>query len=91
MNREGKEVIYENFVTKDIVLDWKGQSHFFASKHDFIIFFLNQLDIDISKIIINSLATPFLYFIILILLNKLYYFGKKIVRVMSQEIWNSIR
>lgn len=59
VNREGKEVIYENFVTKDIVLDWKGQSHFFASKHDFIIFFLNQLDIDISKIIINSLATPF--------------------------------
>ena len=39
VNREGKEVIYENFVTKDIVLDWKGQSHFFASKHDFIIFF----------------------------------------------------
>lgn len=59
VNREGKEVIYENFVTKDIVLDWKGQSYFFASKHDFIIFFLNQLDIDISKIIINSLATPF--------------------------------
>ena len=40
VNREGKEVIYENFVTKDIVLDWKGQSYFFASKHDFIIFFL---------------------------------------------------
>ena len=39
VNREGKEVIYENFVTKDIVLDWKGQSYFFASKHDFIIFF----------------------------------------------------
>ena len=59
VNREGKEVMYENFITKDIVLDWRGQSHFFASKHDFIIFFLLQLDIDISKVIINSLATPF--------------------------------
>lgn len=59
INREGKEVLYENFVTKDIVLDWKGQSHFFASKHDFIIFFLKQLKLDLSKIIINSLATPF--------------------------------
>lgn len=59
VNREGKEVMYENFVTKDIVLDWKEQSHFFASKHDFIIFFLHQLNLNDSKVIINSLATPF--------------------------------
>lgn len=59
VDRQGKEVLYENFVTKDLVLDWQGASYFFASKHDFIGFFLEQLDVDASNVIINSLATPF--------------------------------
>lgn len=59
VDRQGNEVLYENFVTNDIVLDWQGQSHFFATKQDFISFFLEQLDVDTSDVFINSLATPF--------------------------------
>lgn len=59
VDRQGKEVLYENFVTKDIILDWQGQSHFFASKQDFISFYLDQIDVDTSTVFINSLATPF--------------------------------
>lgn len=59
MNYDGQEVIYENFVTNDIVLDWQGQSHFFDSKVAFILFFIQKLDVDCSSFIINSLATPF--------------------------------
>ncbi|MEB7434589.1 accessory Sec system glycosylation chaperone GtfB [Staphylococcus pasteuri] len=60
VTREGKEVIYENFVTGDYVLDWQGQSHFFASKVEFITYYLQQIQVDLSDIIINSLSTPFL-------------------------------
>ncbi|MDO6573527.1 accessory Sec system glycosyltransferase GtfB [Staphylococcus pasteuri] len=60
LTREGKEVIYENFVTGDYVLDWQGQSHFFASKVEFITYYLQQIQVDLSDIIINSLSTPFL-------------------------------
>lgn len=60
LTREGKEVIYENFVTGDYVLDWQGQSHFFASKVEFITYYLQQIQVALSDIIINSLSTPFL-------------------------------
>ncbi len=32
MTAEGKEVIYENFVTSDVILDWQGKSYFFPFK-----------------------------------------------------------
>ncbi|MCG7339008.1 accessory Sec system glycosylation chaperone GtfB [Staphylococcus sp. ACRSN] len=59
MNRDGKEVIYENYVTKDIVLDWKGKSHFFDSEVGFIMFFIKTLNIEMQNFVINSLATSF--------------------------------
>ena len=60
MNREGKEVIYENFVTKDFVVDYQGKSYFFASKREFIKFYLQEIHIDLDQVIFNSLSTPFL-------------------------------
>ena len=45
MTAEGKEVIYENFVTSDVILDWQGQSYFFPSKLAFVLFFIKQLEI----------------------------------------------
>lgn len=59
MNREGKEVIYENFVTKDFVVDYQGKSYFFASKREFIKFYLQEIHIDLDQVIFNSLSTPF--------------------------------
>ncbi|MGW7935016.1 accessory Sec system glycosylation chaperone GtfB [Staphylococcus xylosus] len=59
IDRDGKDVIYENYVTRDIVLDWKGKSYFFDSKVAFIIFYLKTLNLEMQKFIINSLATSF--------------------------------
>ncbi len=39
MTAEGKEVIYENFVTSDVILDWQGKSYFFPSKLAFALIF----------------------------------------------------
>ena len=59
MDRAGKDVIYENYVTKDIVLDWKGKSHFFDSEVAFIMFYLQTLNLETQSFVINSLATSF--------------------------------
>ena len=56
-----KEVILENHVTGDILLTFSGQSmRYFANKVEFITFFLQELEIDTSQLIFNTLATPFL-------------------------------
>lgn len=59
MTQDGTEVMYENFVTKDIVLDWKGKTYLFESQASFILFYLEQLHVDLSHFIINSLSVPF--------------------------------
>lgn len=59
MTAEGKEVIYENFVTSDVILDWQGKSYFFPSKLAFVLFFIKQLEITEHHFVINSLALPF--------------------------------
>ena len=39
MTAEGKEVIYENFVTSDVILDWQGQSYFsLQSSHSYYFY-----------------------------------------------------
>ncbi|MTV23693.1 accessory Sec system glycosylation chaperone GtfB [Staphylococcus delphini] len=58
--RTGQEIIYENYVTGNYVLNWQGQTYFFESKIAFIIFYLQQMDLDLSHVVINSLSTPFL-------------------------------
>ncbi|WP_251517143.1 MULTISPECIES: accessory Sec system glycosylation chaperone GtfB [Staphylococcus] len=59
MDRNGKEIIYENYVTRDVVLDWEGQTYFFDSEVAFILFYIEQLNIEMDGFIINSLATSF--------------------------------
>lgn len=43
------------------ILYWIGKVNriSFASKQDFISFYLDQIDVDTSTVFINSLATPF--------------------------------
>ena len=60
MDRNGKEVIYENYVTQNIVLDYRGKSYFFETTKEFIAFYLNELNIDYKQVVINSLSTPFI-------------------------------
>lgn len=59
MTADGKEVIYENFVTSDVILDWQGKSYFFSSKLSFVLFFIKQLNVSSHHFVINSLALPF--------------------------------
>lgn len=59
MNQQGQEVFYENYKTKTIVLDWKGKTYLFESQVAFLIFYLKQIEVDLTEIVINSLATPF--------------------------------
>ena len=57
----GQEVLLENHVTGDILLTLPGQPmRYFANKVEFITFFLQDLEIDTSQLIFNTLATPFL-------------------------------
>ncbi|HEC2146784.1 TPA: accessory Sec system glycosylation chaperone GtfB [Staphylococcus delphini] len=58
-DQQGKEVIYENFIASSIVLTWKSQYYHFNSRESFLVFFLKQLDIDLSHFVINSLGLPF--------------------------------
>lgn len=59
MNQQGQEVFYENYKTKTIVLDWKEKTYLFESQVAFLIFYLKQIEVNMTEIIINSLATPF--------------------------------
>lgn len=59
MNQQRQEVFYENYKTQTIVLDWKGKTYLFESQVAFLIFYLKQIEVDLTEIIINSLATPF--------------------------------
>ena len=56
-----QQVLLENHVTGDILLTLPGQSmRYFANKVEFITFFLQDLEIDTSQLVFNTLATPFL-------------------------------
>ena len=56
-----QQVLLENHVTGDILLTLPGQPmRYFANKVEFITFFLQDLEIDTSQLIFNTLATPFL-------------------------------
>ncbi|SUL38083.1 GftB: Glycosyl transferase, family 8 [Staphylococcus aureus] len=88
MTAEGKEVIYENFVTSDVILDWQGKSYFFPSKLAFALFFIKQLEITEHHFVINSLALPFSVLYICHQKVVMFWYGKNTVMVMSREICN---
>lgn len=58
-DQQGKEIIYENYITNDIVVEWQGKSYFFDNKSAFIMFLLKIMNIDQNTFLINSLSTPF--------------------------------
>lgn len=58
-DRKGKVVVYENYVTQDYVVTYKGKDHFFNNKSAYILFYLKEAFEDLSGFVINSLSTPF--------------------------------
>lgn len=56
---EGEEVIYENFVTNDLLVKWEGKDHIIHTKIEFLKFFFKCSGLDETHIIFNSLADPF--------------------------------
>lgn len=58
---DGQERLVENHVTGDIILSLEQEPlRFFKNKTDFLIFFLDYLELDLDHILFNSLATSFL-------------------------------
>lgn len=58
-SQDGEERIVEHFLTGDILLHWQGQTHLFENRVAFLRFYLEEADLDISRIWYNSLSTPF--------------------------------
>ena len=57
---DNKEVIVINHLTKDVILNWKDKVYIFKNKSEFVVFYLKEAGYDLSRILYNSLATPFL-------------------------------
>ena len=58
-NRNGEEIIYENFVTTDIMLRWKDKDYIFKGNQEFMKFFFKCSGLEETNIIFNSLSHPF--------------------------------
>ncbi|WNZ91931.1 accessory Sec system glycosylation chaperone GtfB [Streptococcus iniae] len=58
-NQQGQEIISENQMTGDILLQWKNQTHHFANRTDFFLYYFKQANFDQETIWYNSLSTPF--------------------------------
>lgn len=54
----GREIIVENYVTKDIILN-DDQVRIFQSKVDFILYFFKKAGLEQCRLFFNSLSTPF--------------------------------
>ncbi|KHD44386.1 accessory Sec system glycosylation chaperone GtfB [Streptococcus hongkongensis] len=58
-DQAGCETIVENFVTGDLILNYKGSVHIFKRKMEFVLFYLQEKGFELDGIIYNSLALPF--------------------------------
>ena len=56
---DGKEIIMENFVTKDIILNDGDIVKIFHTKKDFVIYFLEKAGYAQYRLFFNTLSTPF--------------------------------
>ncbi|MCR5784715.1 MAG: accessory Sec system glycosylation chaperone GtfB [Eubacterium sp.] len=59
LSPEGREIIYENFVTGDIILNEDKKVTIFKNKTEFVIYFLKKAGLVSKRLIYNSLSTPF--------------------------------
>ena len=55
----GKEIIVENYVTGDIILNEGDTVKIFHTKMDFIMYFMGKVSTRESRILYNTLSTPF--------------------------------
>ncbi|MCS4487337.1 accessory Sec system glycosylation chaperone GtfB [Staphylococcus americanisciuri] len=60
LDQQGREVIYENFVAQSIIVNWQGKAHHFNDKVQYVQFFLQALNKNMERFVINSLGLPFL-------------------------------
>lgn len=58
-NTKKQEVLLFNHVTGTIQVNYRGKKYVFENFNDFIIFYFKTAELDTTKIIYNSLATPF--------------------------------
>ncbi|PCH14211.1 accessory Sec system glycosylation chaperone GtfB [Streptococcus parauberis] len=58
-DQAGAEVVVENYVTGDIILNYKQKVYIFKKKLEFVLFYLKEKGYDLDGIIYNSLALPF--------------------------------
>jgi len=56
---EGKEVIVENYVTGDIILNEAEQVRIFHTKLDFVLYFMEKVAKEDTRLFFNTLSTPF--------------------------------
>lgn len=57
---DGKEIIVENYVTRNIILNEGEVVRIFQSKEEFVRYFLVKAGLEDKRIFFNSLSTPFL-------------------------------
>lgn len=57
---KGREALVHNLVTDTLSLNYKEKLYFFKDQVDFVCFYLKEAGFDLSGILINSLALPFL-------------------------------
>ncbi len=55
----GAEIIVENFVTRDIILNYEGKVKIFQNKRDFVVFFMKHTGFEHKRIFFNTLSTSF--------------------------------
>ncbi len=56
---DGAEIIVENFVTKNIILNYDGKVKIFPNKKEFVVFFMKQTGYENHRIFFNTLSTSF--------------------------------
>ncbi len=56
---DGKEIIVENYVTRNIILNEGDVVRIFQTKEEFVRYFLMKAGLDDKRLFFNSLSTPF--------------------------------
>lgn len=59
-NQQNEIIIYENYITKSIMLYLDNREYIFNDKNEFTAFSLERVDFDTTDVVFNSLATPLL-------------------------------
>ncbi|MBF0840661.1 MULTISPECIES: accessory Sec system glycosylation chaperone GtfB [Mammaliicoccus] len=57
-NAKGEVFIVENFITNDVILNWKDKEYFFHSKIQFVNFYIQVAGLESEQFLINSFSIP---------------------------------